>query len=159
MTGRRACEAAGIKPSDLDCIVVATTTADMPMPSCAIMTQNDWSALSEPAFLGAHLLAAGRTDYPVLVMSAEATELAGKKMAQRSLAKLLRDKIVLVGYRPKNAMKIGALRERYALLYDGETLLGYVTPNTLKANAELLEMLDEKPADAVAGDDMDMDDM
>jgi 3-oxoacyl-[acyl-carrier-protein] synthase-3 len=37
---RRACEAAGIDPSELQCIVVATTTADMPMPSCAIMVQH-----------------------------------------------------------------------------------------------------------------------
>ncbi|MEM9489921.1 MAG: beta-ketoacyl-ACP synthase III [Myxococcota bacterium] len=37
--GRRACEAAGIAPSDIECLVVATTTPDMPMPSCAIMTQ------------------------------------------------------------------------------------------------------------------------
>jgi len=47
--GRRACQAAGIKPSQLDCIVVATTTADMPMPSCAIMTQMKLGA-SGPAF-------------------------------------------------------------------------------------------------------------
>ncbi len=47
--GRRACDAAGIKPSDLDCIVVATTTADMPMPSCAIMTQYKLGARG-PAF-------------------------------------------------------------------------------------------------------------
>lgn len=47
--GRRACEAAGISPSQLDCIVVATTTADMPMPSCAIMTQMKLGARG-PAF-------------------------------------------------------------------------------------------------------------
>lgn len=37
--GRRACEAAGIALADIDCIVVATTTPDQPMPSCAISTQ------------------------------------------------------------------------------------------------------------------------
>jgi len=37
--GRAACEAAGIEPGDLDCIVVATTTADVTMPSCAVMAQ------------------------------------------------------------------------------------------------------------------------
>ena len=47
--GRRACDAAGIKPDQLDCIVVATTTADMPMPSCAIMTQYKLGARG-PAF-------------------------------------------------------------------------------------------------------------
>ena len=47
--GRRACEAAGIAPADIDCIVVATTTADMPMPSCAIMTQHKLG-IRGPAF-------------------------------------------------------------------------------------------------------------
>ncbi len=47
--GRRACEAAGIALSDLECIVVATTTPDMPMPSCAIMTQHKLG-IRGPAF-------------------------------------------------------------------------------------------------------------
>ena len=38
LAARRACEAAGISPSEIECTVVATTTPDMPMPSCAIMT-------------------------------------------------------------------------------------------------------------------------
>ncbi|ACY12873.1 beta-ketoacyl-ACP synthase III [Haliangium ochraceum] len=37
--GRQACEAAGIALEDIECIVVATTTPDMPMPSCAMLTQ------------------------------------------------------------------------------------------------------------------------
>ncbi len=47
--GRRACEAAGIAPEDIDCLVVATVTADMPMPSCAIMTQHKLG-IRGPAF-------------------------------------------------------------------------------------------------------------
>ena len=46
---RRACEAAGIAPSEIECIVVATTTADMPMPSCAIMVQHKLG-IRGPAF-------------------------------------------------------------------------------------------------------------
>lgn len=38
LAARRACEAAGIAPSQIDCTVVATTTPDSPMPSCAVMT-------------------------------------------------------------------------------------------------------------------------
>ncbi|MCG8420148.1 MAG: ketoacyl-ACP synthase III [Proteobacteria bacterium] len=46
---RRACDAAGVEPGDLECIVVATTTPDMPMPSCAIMTQHKLG-IRGPAF-------------------------------------------------------------------------------------------------------------
>jgi len=44
-----ACKSAGISPKDLDCIVVATTTPDMPMPSCAVLTQQKIGAFC-PAF-------------------------------------------------------------------------------------------------------------
>jgi len=47
--GAHACEAAGISPSEIDCLVVATTTPDMPMPSCAIMTQHKLG-MTGPAF-------------------------------------------------------------------------------------------------------------
>jgi 3-oxoacyl-[acyl-carrier-protein] synthase-3 len=46
---RRACEMAGVDLADIQCIVVATTTADMPMPSCAIMTQRKLG-MRGPAF-------------------------------------------------------------------------------------------------------------
>jgi 3-oxoacyl-[acyl-carrier-protein] synthase-3 len=36
---RKACEMAGVPVGDVDCIVVGTVTADMPMPSCAVMIQ------------------------------------------------------------------------------------------------------------------------
>jgi 3-oxoacyl-[acyl-carrier-protein] synthase III len=42
--GRAACEAAGIAPSEIDALIVATTSADMPMPSCAILTQHKLGA-------------------------------------------------------------------------------------------------------------------
>jgi len=41
---RKACEAAEIDPAELDALIVATSTADMPMPSCAIMTQQKLGA-------------------------------------------------------------------------------------------------------------------
>ena len=47
--GRRACEMAGIGPEELDLIVVATVTADMPMPSCAVAAQHKLAARC-PAF-------------------------------------------------------------------------------------------------------------
>lgn len=51
--GRRALDAAGMQASELDLIVVATVTADMPMPSCAVIAQHKLGA-SCPAFdLGA----------------------------------------------------------------------------------------------------------
>jgi 3-oxoacyl-[acyl-carrier-protein] synthase-3 len=46
---RRACDAAGVAPDEIEAIVVATTTADMPMPSCAIMTQHKLG-ITGPAF-------------------------------------------------------------------------------------------------------------
>jgi len=37
--GKLALEAAGVAPEELDLLVVATISPDMPMPSCAVMTQ------------------------------------------------------------------------------------------------------------------------
>lgn len=34
---RRACEAANVPPTDVDCVIVGTVTADMTMPSCAAL--------------------------------------------------------------------------------------------------------------------------
>lgn len=49
--GRRACEAAGIAPSEIDCIICATISADMPLPSCAVMIQRKLGAAPGcPAF-------------------------------------------------------------------------------------------------------------
>ena len=47
--GRRACEMAGIRPEELDLIVVATVTGDMPLPSTAVATQHKLEARC-PAF-------------------------------------------------------------------------------------------------------------
>ena len=47
--GRRACEAAGVPLSEVECVVVATTTPDMPMPSCAVMTAHK-IGIRGPAF-------------------------------------------------------------------------------------------------------------
>jgi 3-oxoacyl-[acyl-carrier-protein] synthase-3 len=49
LAARRACDMAGIELGDIQCTVVATTTADMPMPSCAIMTQRKLG-IRGPAF-------------------------------------------------------------------------------------------------------------
>ncbi len=51
--GRKACEAAEIDPTELDALIVATTTADMPMPSCAIMTQKKLGATCVSFDIGA----------------------------------------------------------------------------------------------------------
>jgi len=48
--GRRACEAAGISPEDLDLIIVGTFTADRPLPSCACETQAKLGAVQAAAF-------------------------------------------------------------------------------------------------------------
>jgi 3-oxoacyl-[acyl-carrier-protein] synthase-3 len=49
--GRAALEAAGLKPSDLDLIIVATITPDMPMPAAAVFVQRKLGAPSRcPAF-------------------------------------------------------------------------------------------------------------
>ncbi|MDW8283819.1 MAG: beta-ketoacyl-ACP synthase III [Myxococcales bacterium] len=37
--GRRACAAAGIDPQEIDCILCATVTPDMPLPACAVLVQ------------------------------------------------------------------------------------------------------------------------
>ena len=48
--GRRAIEAAGIKATDLDLIIVATSTPDMVFPSTATMVQNKLGTAGCPAF-------------------------------------------------------------------------------------------------------------
>jgi 3-oxoacyl-[acyl-carrier-protein] synthase-3 len=47
---RRALEAAGLQPSDLDMIVVGTITGDMPMPACAAFLQQKLGGGDIPAF-------------------------------------------------------------------------------------------------------------
>jgi 3-oxoacyl-[acyl-carrier-protein] synthase-3 len=42
--GRRACEAAGIAPAEIDCIICSTISADMPLPSCAVYVQRKLGA-------------------------------------------------------------------------------------------------------------------
>jgi 3-oxoacyl-[acyl-carrier-protein] synthase-3 len=42
--GLRACEAAGVKPEQLDCIIVGTVTPDMPFPACATSVQAKMAA-------------------------------------------------------------------------------------------------------------------
>jgi 3-oxoacyl-[acyl-carrier-protein] synthase-3 len=42
--GRRACAAAGISPSEIDCVICATISADMPLPSCAVFVQRKLGA-------------------------------------------------------------------------------------------------------------------
>jgi len=47
---RRALEAAGLTPQDLDMIVVGTITPDMPMPACAAFLQHKLGISDVPAF-------------------------------------------------------------------------------------------------------------
>jgi 3-oxoacyl-[acyl-carrier-protein] synthase-3 len=48
--GRQACEAAGIEPKELDCIIVGTVTPDMPMPATAVFVQHKLGARIGAAF-------------------------------------------------------------------------------------------------------------
>jgi 3-oxoacyl-[acyl-carrier-protein] synthase III len=50
IASERALEAAGILPEDLDMIIVATITGDMPMPATAVFLQQKLGAGSCPAF-------------------------------------------------------------------------------------------------------------
>jgi 3-oxoacyl-[acyl-carrier-protein] synthase-3 len=48
---RRACETAEVDPKDIDCIIVATISPDMPMPAVAVTVQQKIGALNQcPAF-------------------------------------------------------------------------------------------------------------
>ena len=42
--GKQACEAAGIAPTELDCIILATVTPDMPFPAAAVSVQQKMGA-------------------------------------------------------------------------------------------------------------------
>ena len=48
--GRRACETAEIDPRDIDCIIVATISPDMPMPAVAVTVQQKLGAGTCAAF-------------------------------------------------------------------------------------------------------------
>jgi 3-oxoacyl-[acyl-carrier-protein] synthase-3 len=49
--GLRACEAAGVDPATIDCVICATISADMPLPSCAVFVQRKLGAAPGcPAF-------------------------------------------------------------------------------------------------------------
>lgn len=51
LAGRRACEAAGVDPKEIDCIICATVTPDMPLPSSAVFVQRKLGAAAHcPAF-------------------------------------------------------------------------------------------------------------
>jgi 3-oxoacyl-[acyl-carrier-protein] synthase III len=47
---RRALDAAGLKASDLDMIIVGTVTGDLPMPACAALLQRKLGITNIPAF-------------------------------------------------------------------------------------------------------------
>lgn len=51
--GRRACAMAGVAPGELDLIVVATVTGDMPMPSTAVVAQEKLGARCAAFDIGA----------------------------------------------------------------------------------------------------------
>lgn len=49
--GLRACAAAGISPQEIDCVICATISADMTLPSCAVFVQRKLGAAPHcPAF-------------------------------------------------------------------------------------------------------------
>ena len=49
--GLRACEAAGVDPATIDCVICATISADMALPSCAVFVQRKLGAAHGcPAF-------------------------------------------------------------------------------------------------------------
>jgi 3-oxoacyl-[acyl-carrier-protein] synthase-3 len=47
---RQACEAAGVLVAEVDCIIAATVTADMPMPSAGVVIQHKLGLVGVPAF-------------------------------------------------------------------------------------------------------------
>lgn len=51
LAAQRACAAAGVRPEDIDCVICATISADMPLPSCAVYVQRKLGARpTGPAF-------------------------------------------------------------------------------------------------------------
>ena len=80
LAGRRACEAAGVDPKDLDLIIVGTLTPDHLLPACSVLVQQGLGA----ARAGAFDVNAACTGFLTAMNTAEAFIASGR--ARRVLA-------------------------------------------------------------------------
>ncbi len=139
----------------------AEALAGLPADPTIPMDQAAWGRVTREALWGAHLLAAGRADRPVVIVGAEALAEIGEDAARNVFDRLLADRIVLIAYRPPQATEVGAFAERYALLYDDDTLLGYLARDEIEARLDLINEMDRarKEMDVGGLDDMILDDI
>ena len=116
----------------------------LPNDPNAIMDRDKWNQLDPAVFFATHLLSAGRSTRPLVVVGADALALIGEAVTKNILDRLLHKRIVFISYRPKPAPAAGVLGERLALLFDGETLHGYLSTDELRSNPEMVRQLQEK---------------
>ena len=106
------------------------------------------------AFWITHLLAANRSKRLAVFVGVDVLMLIEQSIGQGALDRLLANHLALIDYRPKDVSKVGRFGERYVVLHDGQTLLGYVMTEMLRDKPELLHQLVEKKLEAIVGDDM-----
>jgi ABC-type multidrug transport system fused ATPase/permease subunit len=137
--------------------VLAGLPSDLAVP----MDQQAWDRLRPEAVWAGHLLAAGYTDQPLIVVGAEALDAVGGIVSDNILDRLLADRIVLIAYRPSRITGLGAFEERYVILFDDENVLGYLGLEDVEAKIDLIKDMERtrKEKDIGSLDDMGLDDM
>ncbi len=122
------------------------------------MDAQAWDRVDPSALWGAALVAAGRAGHPVVAVGARTLDAIGETAARTVFDRLLAARLMLIAYRPGEAKRAGEFGERYVLLYDGKSLLGYLSVEEVASKLDFIEGMERarKTKDEM-GDDVLMD--